>query len=282
MKKLVIAVALVLSSSMTAAAAVQRPVIVSSQNHSLVTIDDCDHFYIRTLTSLPAEAHEQEQRALDISGIETLRVRATEEGGISVRGWDRPVVRLTVCKFAVALTQIDAQRTLRDVSIGSRNGEISATGPQPDGRSAWWVHMILRVPKSASVDLSSSNGGIAVRDMHGRVTARATNGGISLASCSGRNRVATENGGISLSDVRGRVDASTQNGSISYRLHPGDAMPGIEARTQDSSLIRCKAKACGDALESQDGASRILRLGGSSPTVRLTTGRSPILIEQAR
>ena len=260
----------------------QRPMIVTSQDHSLVTSDDCDHFQTRTITSFPEQVQSQEQRSVPLEGVDTLHIRASQEGGVTVKGWDRPIARLTVCKYAVGLTQADAQKTMRDVAVFYRNGEIATSGPETDTSRAWWVHMILRVPKSAALDVVSANGGIAIRNMNGRVSAHATNGGISLASCSGDSKLRTESGGISLDHVNGRLEAMTLNGPISLRVQPGDLTPAIEARTDDDGEILCRVKACVDATPSKSGSGKVLRIGGAIPRIRLSTGKAPILIEQVR
>lgn len=274
--------ALAILAALPVFATTSRPLIVTSQDHSLVTSDDCEHFQTRTMTSFPAQAQSQEQRAVELEGVDTLRVRASQEGGVTVRGWDRPIARLTVCKYAVALTQVDAAKTLRDVSVFSRNGEIKTSGPDTDTSRAWWVHMILRVPKSAALDVASMNGGIAIRNMNGRVIAHATNGGISLASCAGDTKLTTENGGIALEHVSGHLEAMTLNGPISYRVEAGDLTPAIEARTNDESDIFCRLKACGETLPLRAGNEKVLRIGGAIPRIRLSTGKAPILIENVR
>lgn len=262
-------------------AAPQRPLIVTTQDHSLVTIDDCEHFYATTRTSFPVQAQAEEQFVVPLAGIETLRVRGSEGGGVSIRGWDRPMARLTVCKYAVAFNDADAKQTLSEVSVLRHHGEIGAIGPAAADSRAWWVHMIVRVPKHAAVDVASTSGGIAIRNMGGHVTARATNGGISLASCTGESRLSTENGGISLEKIGGRLDASTQNGSISLKMQGSDSS-AIEARTDDTNDIVCRAKICATATSTRSAAGRVLRIGAAQPTIRLSAGSAPILIEQVR
>ncbi len=279
--KSALAAVVALATSMSTSG-LQRRLIVTSQDRSLVTIDDCAHFQMHTTSSLPSQAQGEEQRAVPLAGIGTLRVNASPEGGVSVRGWDRPVARLTVCKYAVALTQADADRTLRDVVVTVNNGEINPRGPEAETSRTWWVHLILRVPRSASVDVLSANGGIAIRNMSGTVTARATNGGISLASCEGTSRIRTENGGISLENITGHTEATTKNGPISIKLQSGSARPTIEARTEGAYDIRCRAKICTESQPLNGGGSRFLRIGGALPVVRLSTGNAPILIEQVR
>jgi hypothetical protein len=257
----------------------QRQLIMMSEDHSLSSADDCEHFHTQNVTSYPATAHDEEERNVPLAGVEQLKVRTSEQGGISVRGWDRPVARLTVCKYAVGLTQPQADRSLLNVNVSVRNGEIAASGPAIDHDNVWWVHMILRVPRSANVDVLSANGGIAIRNMMGRVTARATNGGILLASCSGENRVSTGNGGISLDKVSGHTEATALNGPIALKLHRELPMPSIEAQVDDDGHIVCNVKGCESALAA--GGKR-LRIGSAAPSIRLSTGRAPITIEQVR
>ncbi|HEV8661458.1 MAG TPA: hypothetical protein VGS96_22900 [Thermoanaerobaculia bacterium] len=257
-------------------AATQRPLIVTAQDHSLVDSDDCATFYTQNTTSLPSQVTSEEQRRISLLGVELLHVRTANAGGVSVRGWEKPFARLTICKYAAALNESQAQRALQSVGVAVRPGEIAVHGPDLNETQAWWVHMILRVPKSANVDVAAANGGIAIRNMAGRITARATNGGISLASCTGVNRIETENGGISLDHID-RVDATTQNGPIALKLRD-TLVPPLEARTDDE--IVCKLKICTENWAAAD--RKRLRIGGSSPQIRLISSSAPILIEQVR
>lgn len=298
------------------AAVPQRQLIVTQQDHTLV--DDCEHFHTHTLTSFPSERHAREQRELSLGAAEKLRVRAGEQGGISIRGWDRPGARLTVCKYAAALTDAQAQRLLDGVNVHERGQDIFASGPEMNERQAWWVHMVLNVPRRATLDLASANGGIAIRNMNGRITAHATNGGISLASSTGDARLFTENGGISLDRISGRTEATTENGSITLaegggeialrtgrggisihlsdswhgpgldahsadgelRLHVRDKLPAtIEAKTSDDRGIICNLKSCSDGLGSWGPDRKVLRIGRATPIIRLSTLHAPITIE---
>lgn len=267
----------------TLAAVTDRPLIVTSQDHSLASgeSDDCAHFHTRNETSLPSKVTETEERSLRIPAGSVLRVRASEEGGITVKGWDKPTSRLTICKCAVAANDAQAKSVLSAVKVTSSGEELFSQGPQPSKTQAWWVHMILRVPKSANIDVTSSNGGIAIRNMSSRITARAKNGGISLAYCAGEQKVTTQNGGISLDKISGKLDATTENGSISLKVHDG-APPQIEARTEDEGEILCHLKGCADGLGNWAADRKSLRIGTAAPTIRLTTGGAPIVIEQVR
>lgn len=253
--------------------AAERTLIVTASDHSLGGTDDCEHFHTQTMTSFPAQAQAQEQREVAMTGLNVLKIRTIQEGGILVKGWDKPNARLMICKSAVSETQQRAQRILDSVTVTFKNGEIAATGPVVDETQLWWVNMILFVPKKMALDIASENGGIAVRNMAGKITARARNGGISLAQCDGEHKVTTENGGISLERLTGRIEANTQNGPISLRLR--DAIPALEARTEDEIVCNVKGG-------TWTADRKTLRLGSRAPSVRLTTLAAPIMIEQVR
>ena len=262
-------------------AAPTRTLIVTAQDHSLVEANDCQHFHTQNSSSLPAQARAEEQWNLRLSDVEVLNVRTENEGGIAVRGWDKPYGTLTVCKSAVALSQDQAKATLEKIKVTVSRGEVAASGPSLDQTQTWWAHMILRVPKRISLDVSTANGGIAIRNMTGRIFARATNGGISLAGCTGESNVQTENGGISLDKMSGSVAATTQNGPIALKLRDVD-VPTIEARTDDNGAIFCKVKGCENGLASWAPDRKRMRIGSAYPSIRLQTFSADIMIEQVR
>ena len=277
-----IAIAMVLAVPAIGVTQPQRSLIVTTQDHSLVDTDDCSNFHTQNTTSLPSQARAEEQKRVRLSGVDQLKVRTSNEGGVSVKGWDRPFARLTVCKSAVALTDALAQSALSKISVVENNGEIVAHGPELNGSQTWWVHMILRVPRSANLDVSAANGGIAIRNMNGRVKARATNGGISLASCTGASDVSTENGGISLDKISGSISATTQNGPISFKVRDA-TVPSIEAHTNETGEILCHLKGCTDGQASWAPDRKTMRIGGGgAPSIRLTSYAADIMIEQVR
>lgn len=264
------------------AAGTRRPLIVTSQDHSLVKVDDCDHFHTQNTTSLPATATAEEERKLQLTAGDLLKVRAINEGGVSVKGWDRPFAHLTVCKSAVALSPSQARTALGKINVAVSGGEIVTSGPEQNQTQTWWVHMILRVPTRANLDVAAANGGIAIRNMSGRITARTTNGGISLASCTGENHVTTENGGISLDRIAGSLRATSQNGPISLKLRDA-VIPTLEAQTEDTGEILCNLKGCADGVLGSWTANRKhLRIGAAAPSFRLTSSSADIMIEQVR
>ncbi|MDQ3282361.1 MAG: DUF4097 domain-containing protein [Acidobacteriota bacterium] len=269
-----IAFAAALALGTASARPLERQIIGAEHDHSAAAAGDCEHFYTTTFTSFVSQVHDQEQRELDLSGVSQISVASAPEGGLSVRGWNRPGARLVICRYAVANTRDQAKRVLGSISISSHNGEIAAFGPPMDLTQAWWVNMILYVPKHASLDVRAANGGVAIRNMSGRVTARATAGGISVAQSTGKYRISTETGGITLDRVSGLVDANSRGGAIAFKV-AGTDVPTLDAKTADGQ-IRCTLKNCDDDSFSADGNH--LRLGDGVPDVRLSSDAGLIWI----
>lgn len=280
MRKLVLAALAALLFPTVSEATLQRQIIGTEQDHSLAEATDCDHFYKTTFTSFAAQVHEQEQREITLTNVKMLKVRASEEGGVSIRGWEKPFARLVVCKYAVADNKAQAQRALDAINVSYDKGDIGAYGPSSDQTQMWWVNMILYVPRKAAVDVTSANGGIAIRNMQGKITARATNGGISVAQSNGDYKVATESGGITLERIGGKMEATSQHGPIALKIRD-TSTPAIEATTERDGDIVCNLKACG-AAQGFTGERKVLRIGSAAPTIRLFTSTAPIILDYVR
>jgi len=267
--------------ALPASAKRERQIIGAEQDHSIAQVGDCGDFFKTVFTAFPAAANDQEQREVSLAGVETLRVTASQEGGVSVRGWSRPAARLIVCRSAVAQNKARAMRVLDMIKVRHHDGEISAYGPANDDTQAWWVNFILYVPRRAAVDVRAANGGVAIRNVDGNVTAHATTGGISVAQGSGSYKISTESGGITLDRLSGRVEAASNEGAIAFKI-PGDDIPAIEAHTNDDGQILCHLARCADGLGSWTSDRKTLRIGSTAPSVKLSTAGSAIIIDNVR
>ena len=270
----ILAMATIASAS---GAAPGRQIIGSEQDHSLagIEISDCDHFYRTTFTSFRAQTHEQEQREFALTGVGQIKVAAGEESSVTIRGWNRSDARLIVCRYAASHTKAQARQILDKITVSHAGGEIFAAGPAIDTNTAWWVNMIVYVPRKASLDIRATTGSVAIRNMNGTVTATATSGGISVAQSSGRYRITTNVGGITLDRVSGNVEATSQKGAIALKVPAGNGTT-VDAKIVEGGEILCTLRGCEGA---QWGPGhRELRLGAGQPQIRLSTVAAPIVI----
>jgi len=270
------AVLALLAFAMPSHAAYERQIIGGEQDHSLGAVGDCEHFFNTTFTSFPSTVSEQEQREFTLDDGEVLRVTASGEGGVSIRGWNKPHARLLVCRTAVAQTKTHARRVLDSITVSHRSGEIATHGPAINATQAWWANLILYVPRRTTLDVHAGNGGIAMRNLSGNVSAHATSGGISVATSSGRFRIETESGGITLDRVTGRVNALSRDGAIAFKA-PKTVVPSIEARAGSAGQIICSIS----DNATWDASRKVVRIGDGYPEVRLATDAT-IMIEHVR
>jgi hypothetical protein len=255
-----------------------RQIVGSEQDHSLAGgAGDCESFYTMTFTNFRAQLHDREQREIPLAGVDQLRVVAGADGGVSIRGWNRAYARLIVCRYAVAHTREQATRLLDAIVVSHENGEITATGPHIDDTQGWWANMTLYVPRRAVIDVRTENGGVAIRNMGGRITAQSTRGGISIARSSGRYTISTGSGGITLDRVTGHVDASSKEGAIALKLSAAE-IPSVEAKVAGGNEIHCSLRNCDEGLGVWGAGRNSLRLGEGVPDIRLSTSGAPITI----
>ena len=138
-------------------------------------ITDCSDLHIR-FDDRDAVVRSEE-RSLTKTEAPVLRVHPHANGGVQVSGWDRDNYSVTACK-AAAGPEDAAERILSQITMSIENGRISTKGPADDDE--WTVYLLIRAPKSASVELDTENGPMSFYDVDGKLTARAHNGPISL------------------------------------------------------------------------------------------------------
>src|SRR5216684_432779 len=118
-----------------------------------------------------------EQKTLTKSEAAVLQVHPHENGGVQVVGWDKETYSVTACKAAAGSGDA-AERVLSQITLDIEHGRVSTSGPGDE--EAWTVELLIRAPKSASIELDTMNGPISLYDVNGKLTARANNGPISL------------------------------------------------------------------------------------------------------
>src|SRR5467141_4772719 len=144
-----------------------------------------------------------------------LQIQPHSNGGVQVVGWDKETYSVTACKAAAGSGDA-AERILSQIILSIEKGRVSTKGPADD--DDWTVYLLIRAPKSASLDLDTMNGPISLYDVNGKLTARAHNGPISLKNFSGEADIKAVNGPITVEGSSGNVRVHTENGPISVSL----------------------------------------------------------------
>jgi hypothetical protein len=242
-----------------------------------------------------------ETRTLSKAEAPVLKVHPHANGGTQVVGWDQNNYSVTACK-AVAPGG-DAERTLSQITMSIENGAVSTHGPSGEDED-WTVYLLIRAPKSASIDLDTMNGPISLYDVDGKLTAHAHNGPISLHNFSGDADITAQNGPISMEGSSGNIRIKTENGPISVDLKgtswsgaglSADAQNGpvtlrVPSGFQSSFVLEstnhapmsCRASICGSARKTWDDEHRRIEYGSSPAVVHLSTVNGPMSVEESR
>lgn len=201
--------------------------------------EDCEQMFSHSMTNLPARLIGQEEKTLSRSEVQVLNVEGSPNGGVSIKGWDKPDILIRACKMVGAETQEEAQALLNKLTISVENGRVRAQSPDKSTsgyRQSWVVQFRIYVPRDLTVEASVHNGGLALSNLVGKVNGRSQNGGISISNSGGGGdpiELYAVNGGISLDDVEGKVNAKSDNGGITLSGGKGE----VRLHSQNGGLV---------------------------------------------
>jgi len=248
-------------------------------------------------------ASSQASEKFTLQGV-SVQVDGGSRGAIRVRGADRADYSVEACKLAVAGDSATAAQMVAGISVNRSAWRVETHGPAVStGDGDWQVYLIVHAPRNGSVELTTVNGPIEVRDLTGTVKAKATNGPLSIQDCTGTVDAQTTNGPISfsgnggdvkLSAINGplsvklsgdvwngtRLDASTMNGPVSLTA-PSTFRSGLRVEGNQEAPFSCQAEMCRNAVTDATSERRTMQLNGGTDTVRVSTGNGPISVKSS-
>lgn len=137
---------------------------------------------------------EIKEQTLPSGGVVT--VDGKMNGGIAVKGWERPEILVRAKIETRAPTQAEAQSLAQQVRIETTALNIRAEGPDSRNDYQWYVSFEIFVPTRSDLNLKANNGGIAIADVNGRIEFTTLNGGVALSRVGGAVSGRTTNGGV--------------------------------------------------------------------------------------
>jgi hypothetical protein len=242
-----------------------------------------------------------EERTLTKSEAAVLQIHPHSNGGVQIVGWEKETYSVTACKAAAGSGDA-AERILSQITMNIEKGRISTSGPGDE--EDWTVYLLIRAPKSATIDLDTMNGLISLYDVDGKLTARAHNGPISLKNFSGDAEITAVNGPISLEGSSGSVRIHTENGPISVALAgktwsgtglsadakngpltlmvPNGYQSSFVVESTSYAPVSCKASICDNARKTWDDNHRRIEYGSAPAMIRLSTVNGPVSVQDSR
>jgi len=210
----------------------------------------------------------------------SLRIDANPNGGIAVIAWDKNEVKVVARLSAWARTMDEAKDIASQVKVETSETEIRSLGPNLRNRRGWSVTYEIWAPAKTDLRLSSTNGGLDVEGIRGRLELETTNGGISLQAVAGDVRAETTNGGITV-DLEGRrwdgtgLDARTTNGGVKL-LVPDGFNADLEAATTNGGMDFEFPVTISGRLNRRIST----KLGDGGPPIRLETTNGGVTVRR--
>ena len=203
-------------------------------------------------------------------------------GNVYIEVWDREEVHILATKKVKAGSSDKAEAIMQEleVEVETSAGGLRVDTHYPKTRDRWFssgsmsVRYEIKLPRSADLDVTTTNGNIDVGGVSGDLEIGTTNGNVSVADSGGRLNAQTTNGSISAE--LGAVDPGedmvfrTTNGGIKLSI-PADTQADLIARTTNGSIetdfpVTVQGKFSRNRLEGQ------LNGGGASIELRTTNG----------
>jgi colicin import membrane protein len=241
---------------------------------------------------------ERESKTFPVSGTPRLNVQ-TFDGYITVHGWDKQEVYLTISKRAASEQHMRGIRLRTDQSGSSINVVAEfAQNTVPRAATLTYpnavVNLEIFVPRNSAVrlfsgdgrleldgvngnlELNTGDGRIEVRDSKGRLTATTGDGRIQVENFNGEVQARTGDGRIILDGRFAQLAARTGSGSILLSL-PADFNATIET---DAESVDNQ----GLTLAEESSTSRRLKrwkIGRGGNILTLRTGEGRVFLRRA-
>src|SRR6266576_3854144 len=181
---------------------------------------------------------EIKEQTVGAGGLVT--VDGKQNGGISIKGWERNEILVRAKIETRAPTQAEADQLAGAVRIETAALNIRAEGPVPRDDYQWYVSYEIFVPRKSDLSLQAHNGGISLTDVNGRIDFKTTNGGVNLVRVGGNVSGNTTNGGVNVVLTGARWDGeelniTTTNGGVNV-LVPDNYSAHLETGTVNGNV----------------------------------------------
>jgi DUF4097 and DUF4098 domain-containing protein YvlB len=223
---------------------------------------------------------EVREQTLALSGG-TIAIDGRQNGGVNVKGWDQNQVLVRARVQTGAPTAAEAEALSRQVRIETSGSKIHATGPESRRDYHWNVSYEVFVPRRADLSIETTNGGIAITDVNGRIDFTALNGGVVLRRVGGAVRGSTTNGGLVIELTGDRwdgdsLDVSTTNGGVIMSV-PENYSAHLQTGTVNGSVnVDFPVN-----VQGRISKQLAVNLGSGGPTVKAMTTNGGVHLKRA-
>jgi hypothetical protein len=223
----------------TTAAPAPRRAMTAAVSLVVLLFAGCD----LSVGNLTERVTEEWSRSYPLSAGGEIRIGNTN-GRVEVEGVEGSTVEIKAEKVARAATETGAKELLPRITIKEdvQPDRVAVETEKMNGIMlgvAYEVRYHVRAPKGAVVNVTTTNGGIGLTALAGKVIARTTNGGVTAKEIAGGIEARSTNGGVTLDFARlgsDPVSAHTTNGGVTIML-PDSAKADVSATCTNGGII---------------------------------------------
>jgi len=206
---------------------------------SVLVLSACD----LSVGSLTGRATEEWTRSYPLSAGGEIRIGNTN-GRVEIEGVDGSTVEVRAEKIARGATDTGAQELLPRIKIieDVQPNRVSVETERMNGimiGASFEVRYHVRAPRGAVVDVTTTNGGIGLTGLAGKIQAHTTNGGVTAKEIGGGIDARSTNGGVSIdlaSLGADPISAHTTNGGVTLFL-PDSAKADVSAACTNGGIL---------------------------------------------
>lgn len=210
-----------------------------------------------------------------------LTIDGGRNGGVSVKGWNRPDVLVRMRVSVGGEDAAAAKSMASQVRLNASAGLITAAGPEARDNTHWSASFEVMVPHSVNLKATAHNGGITISDVAGDLNFSTHNGGLHITRVNGTVKGQTQNGGVhaKLSGARWEgagLELTTTNGGVHLEVPPSYSAQ-LEASTVNGGF----KTAFGEAPKGRGERKLTAAMGSGGAPVKVTTRNGGVEIAKS-
>ena len=235
----------------------------------------CD---MSSFAHLTAKASDEWTRSYPLSAGGEVRIVNTN-GRIDVEGVDGSTVEVRAERIARGATDAAARELLPRIVIKEEKKPdlVSLETERMSGimfGAAFEVRYHVRAPKNAEINVTNTNGQVALTALDGKVRAHTTNGGVNGKSLGGGVDARSTNGGVTIdmaSVGADNISLRTTNGGVTLTL-PDGAKATLSASCTNGGINVSSLENLDVSDQSRRRLEARLNGGGTAIELRTTNG----------
>jgi DUF4097 and DUF4098 domain-containing protein YvlB len=225
---------------------------------------------------------EVKEQTLPAGGAITVDGR--QNGGISIKGWERNEILVRAKIESHAPTQAEADALAQQVRIETAALNIHAEGPESRDDYQWYVSYEIFVPRRSDLSLQAHNGGISIAEVAGRIEFKTMNGGVNLRRVGGAVTGHTTNGGVRVELAGARwegemLNVTTTNGGVNIAM-PDNYSAHLETGTTNGNVSSDFALNVPLTDRGRMPKEISVDLGSGGPTIRAVTTNGGVRVSR--